>query len=651
MPKHFENIIVGGGPSGLNMALELSKRGIEFLLLEASNMPGGQWDRLPVCGQLISLNKRYVPGDNHTYRMRYDWHTLSSISAEDVAKDPMLRFTEWTSEHWPSARRYKEYLQYVAQRMDLMKNIRTNARVNRISQSHGRFMLETSEDNQCFTADRVFCGTGTSEPVVPNIKGLNADTATFYQDFNPLTAADRYKNKIVLVLGRGNSAFEIAHHLVDITAETRVVTRTLPAFAKQTHNVHDLRAQVADIFDLMQLKSNNNIVSDRIVEVSRIEDGEHKGRLLVRYETPCLHWSPARWMKRTGIVDDIIVCCGFNYTLSKIFDRESVRPDIDTKGKYCLLTSTWESRNVPGLYFIGAPMRVNDPDAASGFVHGFRCNIQALGHHIAEKHYGMPLRPLFERQIAMKNPSDDLVSLSRFLVELVSTTMPLFELFTYFGAVVTFDACDNNVVLARVWPPLPRKYNAERWHDKPNRVEVVFEYGFHRYGNGDLPTHYFTLPADHFDTSRSAYIHPVFHVFRDGAEVDVFHMQESLIGRWDLDDYTDKETNSDQYRNVAFNASACALGLDERRSMLPVLDEFIDTCYPLMTEEEVVEAVQVQPTLALLKPSPQERENTITNRHRLFSLPTTEKQMPEQHTILQQQPPVTQQQASSSYQQ
>ncbi|WP_414214988.1 hypothetical protein [Cupriavidus necator] len=57
-------------------------------------------------------------------------------------------------------------------------------------------------------------------------------------------------------------------------------------------------------------------------------------------------------------------------------------------------------------------MRVNDPDAASGFVHGFRCNIQALGHIIAEKHYGMALQPAFACKVPMKNPSDALASLS-----------------------------------------------------------------------------------------------------------------------------------------------------------------------------------------------------------------------------------------------
>lgn len=600
--KHFQNIIMGGGPAGINLALEFSKKGIEYVLLEAKDAPGGQWDKLPVCGELISLNKKYVPGEDHYYRMRYDWHTLSTITAEDAAKDPMLRFTEWTSNHWPSARLYKKYLQYVVDKMGLAKNIRLNTRVKRISQANGCFTLKIS-DNQSFTADRIFCGAGNSGPMIPNIKGLDASTATFYGDFDPATAAERYKNKIVIVLGRGNSAFEVAHHLIDITAETRVVTRSLPEFARQTHNVHDLRAQVADVYDLMQLKSNNNVVSDRIVEVSRIKDGEHKGRLLVKYETACVHWSPPRWMKRSSIVDDIIVCCGFNYTLADVFDMETVKPLVDDKNKFCLLTSSWESRNVPNLYFIGAPMRVNDRYAASGFVHGFRCNIQALAQIAAEKYHNMPIQPLFECSVPEgKGASDALMALSQFLIKLVSTNMGLYELFNYFGAMVTFEERDNNTVTAKVWPTFPRDYNAERWQTIKNRIEIVFEYGFQNYGNGEIPTHYFTLPSDHFDPSRSAYIHPVFHVFRGGVEVESFHMQESLISRWDRDDYIDEETNQDQYKNVAFNAAACALGLEERRSMLPVHEEFIDKCYPLMTEEEIKEALRVQPTLALLKP-------------------------------------------------
>ncbi len=603
MQDHYPNIIVGGGPGGINMALEFEKRGIDYLLLEGGDGVGGQWGRFPVCGELISLNKKYVPGDNHTYKMRYDWHSLSTITAQDAATNPRLLFTEWTSKHWPSARLYRDYLQYVAQTMGVMDRTRLQARVTRISREEGRFVVQINGGER-LTCDRLFCGTGTTKPIVPDIKGLGPDTCSFYADYNPQVAREKYRNKVVVVVGRGNSAFEIAHDLVDTTAETRVVTRSLPLFARQTHNVHDVRAQVADVFDLMQLKSNNNIVSDRIVEVRRETEGPQAGRLLVTYETPCAHWSPPRWMKRTSYVDDIIIACGFTYTLADVFDQQTVKPDLCDKGKYCLLTETWESRNVPGLYFIGTPMRINDPNAASGFVHGFRANIQALGHLVAEQH-GMPLEPAFECDIGAADPAEALTRLSSHLVEMVSTTMPLFELFTYFGCTVTLDAADRpDVIRARVWPAFPRAYNEKRFGASGTRIEVVFEYGFENYGNGELPTHYFTLPANHFDTSKSAYIHPVFHVYRNGEEVAALHMQESLICRWDQDDYVDEQTNVDQYRNVAFNALATALNLPERRSTLPVYEHFIDECYPLMTDEEVAMALRVQPTLALLAEQP-----------------------------------------------
>lgn len=601
--NHFSNIIVGGGPAGINMALELGKRGIPYVLLEGTDKVGGQWSRFPVCGELISLNKKYVPGDNHTYKMRYDWHTLSTITAEDAAVDPLLLFPEWTSSHWPSARLYHEYLGYVALKMGVMKNTHLGSRVSRISRSNGRFVVQI-DGSETLTCDRVFCGTGASEPIIPDIKGLGPDTCTLYSEYDPEAAKERYRNRTVMVIGRGNSAFEVAHNLIDITAETRVVTRSLPLFARQTHNVHDLRAQVSDVFDLMQLKSNNNIVSDRVVEVRRETEGPHAGRLLVTYATPCAHWSPPRWMKRSSYVDDIIVACGFNYTVSDVFDQETVKPEQCRKGKFCLLTETWESRNVPGLYFIGAPMRANDPNAASGFVHGFRCNIQALGHLIAEKH-GMPLEPVFECDIDARDPEEAMRRLSSHLVEMVSTTMPLFELFGHFGCMVTLDdTLRQGTVTAKVWPPFPRAYNERRFGASRNRIEVVFEYGFENYGNGELPTHYFTLPADHFDTSKSAYVHPVFHIYRNGEEMAALHMQESLICRWDQDDYVDEQTNVDQYRNVAFNALAIALNLPERRSMLPVHDAFVEECYPLMTDEEVALALSIQPTVALLSTKP-----------------------------------------------
>jgi cation diffusion facilitator CzcD-associated flavoprotein CzcO len=182
--NHHSNIIVGGGPGGINMALELETRGIDYLLLEAGDGVGGQWGRFPVCGEMISLNKKYVPSDDHTYKMRYDWHTLSTITAAHAAADPKLLFTEWTSKHWPSARLYRQYLQYVAEKMGVMVRTRLDARVTRISRDGGLFVIAVA-GGETLTCDRVFCATGTSKPIVPDIRGLGPDTCSFYADYDP----------------------------------------------------------------------------------------------------------------------------------------------------------------------------------------------------------------------------------------------------------------------------------------------------------------------------------------------------------------------------------------------------------------------------------------------------------------------------------
>ncbi len=57
--------------------------------------------------------------------------------------------------------------------------------------------------------------------------------------------------------------------------------------------------------------------------------------------------------------------------------------------------------------------------------------------------------------------------------------MPLFELYSYFSSMITFEREDDtDAVHVKVWPPFPRQYNRERWGGLETYVEVVFEYGF-----------------------------------------------------------------------------------------------------------------------------------------------------------------------------
>lgn len=601
-PQVYDNVIVGGGPGGINLALEFAERKIPYVLLERSDRFGGQFRKFPRCNELISLNKVHMPENNpgFLYGRRYDWHTLSTITEQDTKEDPKLDFTTWSDDLFPKARLVADYFEYVGnhQKWGVKDNTKFNATVTKVdSTSSGLFAITTSDGNTIH-AKRLFMATGTSRPVVPDIKNIQ-EFGTFYSDFDP-SNLDKYKNKRVVIIGAGNSAFEVAHCLRGHVGDMLIITRSSVKFARQTHNVHDVRTQSSVVYDLAQLKSLVTITAERITEVNRLPNG----RLSLKTATPEPHWETPVWRNRDLITDHLIVCTGFEYTLPGVLDNLQAT-HCDAK-KFCLLTPTWESINVPNLYFAGGSMRINDKDAASGFIHGFRYNIKALASYIAEKHHNQPLTPLFECDI---DPTKDesFLPLMKYVIDMVSNNAALFELFNYGAAPITFvpnkmDGATVTSYKAQVYEPFPRDYIEARWGKDTSLTGLIivqFQYGFQLYGE-DIPSHYFTHPSDHFHTENSAYTHPIFYAFRNTAKVGEFHLQESLQARWDQDDYTDEGTNKEQYINSVFNAAAAVLGVERRKSTLPVYDKYIKEAYPPMTPEEIVDALEREPGLKLI---------------------------------------------------
>ena len=69
------------------------------------------------------------------------------------------------------------------------------------------------------------------------------------------------ENKKILIIGQGNSAFEVADHLIDTTALIHILGRDALKFAWQTHYAGDLRAVNNNFLDTYQLKTQNGIIS------------------------------------------------------------------------------------------------------------------------------------------------------------------------------------------------------------------------------------------------------------------------------------------------------------------------------------------------------------------------------------------------------
>eukprot|EP01052_Picozoa_sp_SAG31_P048728 SAG31_NODE_10331_length_1153_cov_1.214421_1_plen_287_part_10 len=117
-----------------------------------------------------------------------------------------------------------------------------------------------------------------------------------------------------------------------------------------------------------------------------------------------------------GPVDRVISCAGWK------FDRQLFSPKpLMFNRKYPRMTSTFESENVPGLFFAGTLMHQRDYlHSSGGFIHGFRYLVRALHrqfelvhHHVGWPSFNLPnsdaqhlelVRAIFRRINEMSGP-------------------------------------------------------------------------------------------------------------------------------------------------------------------------------------------------------------------------------------------------------
>ena len=65
--------VVGAGPAGLQLGLQLQDAGRDYVILERASGPGAFFTRYPVHRKLISINKRHTGRQNKEFNMRHDW--------------------------------------------------------------------------------------------------------------------------------------------------------------------------------------------------------------------------------------------------------------------------------------------------------------------------------------------------------------------------------------------------------------------------------------------------------------------------------------------------------------------------------------------------------------------------------------------------
>jgi len=262
-----------------------------------------------------------------------------------------------------------------------------------------------TKHGRMFEAKTLIVATGFSKESIPNIPNVHLCETYATYDKTP----KGFENKKVLIVGTGNSGFEVATSLLDQAADMHVLSPKPMRPASHTHYVGDVRILNMKAVENYQLKSQSTVVTGTIESLKKVGDKYAVG---IYFANAALSEH-----RETLLYDRVIICTGFKFDTS-IYD-ESCRPLMCPKGKYPLQDHEWQSTNVPGLYFAGTTTHIHDYRvAASGFIHGFRYNCKALHIMLRHKYEGVPI----PRQILPQDPR----SLANLMIERFNTSDGLY---------------------------------------------------------------------------------------------------------------------------------------------------------------------------------------------------------------------------------
>lgn len=492
----MDYLVIGAGPAGLQLGYFLTQTGHDYRILEAGPTPGTFFRRFPRHRRLISINKPHTGWDDSELNLRTDWNSL-------LSDDPRLRFTRYSERYFPDAADLVRYLGDFAEAFALP--IEYDTRVVRVTRD-GVFRA-TDQRGRTFEAKRLIVASGVSKPYIPPIPGVEAAELYGTASVDPRDFLDQR----VLVIGKGNSAFETADNLIETAAVIHVAGPNSIRMAWKSHFVGHLRAINNNLLDTYQLKSQNALLDGN---VEKIEGRPGSYRV-------SLSFARANETKRDLHYDRVIVCTGFRFDASIFSD--DCRPELALNDRFPAQTAEWESTSVPDLYFAGTLMQVRDyKKSTGGFIHGFRYGVRALHNMLERKYYGVP----WPHDYVPAHPQ----ALMEAVIARVNRTSALWQQFAFL--------CDLIVVgrgrKGRYYQELPVDYVQESdFGAAGSYFTVTLEYG---------PDHDQFDPFDvsvgrisQSDAERShegRYLHPVVRHYARRTLLATHHVTENLENEW-----------------------------------------------------------------------------------------------------------------------
>ena len=221
-------IIVGAGISGLYQLYKLRNLGLNVKVFEAGTGVGGTWywNRYP--------GARF---DSESYSYGY------SFSQE------LLEEWDWT-EHFSPQPETLRYLEYVANKFDLTKDIQFDSMVEKaIFNEENRYWEIQLSDSSIHRARFLITGIGLlSEPTLPKIEGINNFAGRSFHTSRWPHEIVNFKDKKVAIIGTGASGVQTIQEVAKTVGHLTVFQRR-PNWCAPLHNKKIAPKEMVEIRD------------------------------------------------------------------------------------------------------------------------------------------------------------------------------------------------------------------------------------------------------------------------------------------------------------------------------------------------------------------------------------------------------------------
>ncbi|MEC9247734.1 MAG: NAD(P)/FAD-dependent oxidoreductase [Pseudomonadota bacterium] len=369
--NYYDVVVIGAGISGMYQLHSLRKIGKTVKVLEAGSDVGGTWywNRYPGC--------RF---DSESYSYGY------SFSEE------LLEEWDWT-EHFSPQPETLKYLQYVAKKFNLKKDIQFNSRVESADYDNtkGRWIIQTEDKETLESAFLITAIGALSEPYVPNFKGKESFLGdSWHTSLWPKEPVD-LSNRKVGVIGTGATAVQMITEISKNVGEL-FVFQLKPEYCVPLGNgkidgktQQDIKKRYPEIFEKCR-KSFGSFLHD-FDDRSALEVSSEEREQL--YEEL---WNQPGFGLWLGNFHDILTSQEANDTVSD-FVRRKIKEQIDdpkTAEKLCPKDHGFGTRRVPlesGYYKAYNRPNVNLVDISESSIE----RITPSGIQTKNEHYELDL--------------------------------------------------------------------------------------------------------------------------------------------------------------------------------------------------------------------------------------------------------------------